>query len=94
MLITSKRDGTHSDSVWAVLLCTYGQIAAHLYAECNFPGQESYATEQAAQLAHAVENSSGTVFANVISRDGPVAVSGTYLSVSIVQVSSTMLHCT
>ena len=54
-------------------------------------GQESYATEQAAQLTHAVEKNSNTVFASVSSRDGPVIISGTYLSVSIVQVRSVLV---
>ena len=58
---------------------------------CNC-GQESYATEQAAQLAHAVEMNTSSVFADVISRDGPVSISGTYLSVSIVQVRSGLLY--
>ena len=69
------------------------QTAAHQHPGhiASMPcGQESYGTEQAAQLARAVEKNSSVVFAGVISRDGPVAISGTYLSVSIVQVPDTL----
>ena len=55
--------------------------------------QESYATGHAAQLAHAVERNSSALFAQVIGKYGPVAISGAYLSVSVVQVPALFCCC-
>lgn len=90
MLIPNKGGGPQIFSAWAMVVFQCSHKEAHQFAKRGsltlLNGQESYATEQAAQLAHAVEKNSSTVFANVISKDSPVATSGTYLSVSIVQV--------